>query len=580
MNIGKIVTATLLVAAVITISLGCGPKSEEAATAEYQEVTVQRGNLAVEITATGNLALSQTEELTFDIGGTVEEVLVDEGDTVTEGQVLARLDASEWEDYLEDLADKLTAAQRQVRAKERALTKAKINLDAKERAVAAKERELLQAQIDVQSAQRAVDVMQDVQEAQDAVDEAEYNLQIAQMRLKEALQSTGEGDPAYWANEVKLRQQRLQEARNELNEILTDPYYGGVTISEVYLKQLQLQLAKAKLAAAEEAVAAAKVDVTEAREDIADAETALADARQDLADAQEELDEARQTSLEIVAPFDGFITKVNIEGGDEVLKGTVALQIADPNKFEADILVSEMDIMQVKLGGEARVEVDALPGVTLPAEVTHIAPTATIQAGVVNYQVKVEVKSPQAMVHKQPARQKAMPDIAAGQLPPRLSQAVDEGRLTREQAEEIMRRIREGGGPPPGGLPGMPPPAGMPRTQPGQSPPITSLKDIQLREGLTVLVTITVEERNDVLLVPNQAITHQGTESYVRVSTDGTIEQRLVKTGISDWQFTEITAGLSEGETVLVPQGTTTPATGTQQPSPPPLFFPPPPRRR
>ena len=91
-------------------------------------------------------------------------------------------------------------------------------------------------------------------------------------------------------------------------------------------------------------------------------------------------------------------------------------------------------------------------------------------------------------------------------------------------------------------------------------------EDIQLREGLTVTVSIIVEERNDVLLVPNGAITTQGEQNFVQVlAADGTLEQRAIQTGISDWQFTEITDGLSEGEQVLVPEGTTTTTSTTQQ---------------
>ena len=87
-------------------------------------------------------------------------------------------------------------------------------------------------------------------------------------------------------------------------------------------------------------------------------------------------------------------------------------------------------------------------------------------------------------------------------------------------------------------------------------------EDFQLREGLTVTVSIIVEERNDVLLVPNKAITRRGAETYVQVlSPDGVTTERSITTGISDWQFTEVTEGLSEGEKVVVPQGTTTPPT-------------------
>jgi len=170
-----------------------------------------------------------------------------------------------------------------------------------------------------------------------------------------------------------------------------------------------------------------------------------------------------------------------------VLTGTVAVQLADPNKFEADILVSEMDILQVKENGEAWIQVDALPGMSLPATVTHISPTATIQSGVVNYEVTVEVEPP-------------------------------------ETAAQVSTMFPE---------------------------------DFQLREGLTVTVSIIVTESTDVLLVPNAAITSQGGETYVQiVSPDGTTQERVIQTGISNWQFTEVTSGLSEGEQVLVPQGT------------------------
>jgi len=104
-------------------------------------------------------------------------------------------------------------------------------------------------------------------------------------------------------------------------------------------------------------------------------------------------------------------------------------------------------------------------------------------------------------------------------------------------------------------------------------------EDFQLREGLTVTVTIIVEEKTDVLLVPNAAITIEGRQSYVQVVLPtGESEQRAIQTGISDYQFTEVTEGLSEGEVVLVPQGTTTTTTTSQQGPPRAMFFGGPPR--
>lgn len=416
--------------------------SDSASAAESQIATVQRGDLSIDITAAGNLALSLTEDLAVDLfyqEGTVAEVLVEEGDTVTEGQVLVKLDASEWAD----------------------------NLSTLETQVVEKERDQLQAKI---------------------------NLKNAQLSLENAK------EPSYSTQGSLV---------------------SSVDPLDIEIKELQVKLAESRLEDADEA----------------------------LTEAQEELDEALNSSPEITAPFAGFITQVNVSGGDEVKTGTVAVQLADPDKFEAEIMVSEMDIMNVELGGEAWVQVDAVTGLNLPAEVTHISPTATIQSGVVNYAVKVELQSLDEMAQKQQeARQEMMEDTLSGELPETIQQAITEGEITQEQAEEMMEMRQPGTG-------GEPEPA-----------PAATFESFQLRDGLTVTVSITVDESNDVLLVPNGAITNQGWQTCVQVlSPDGTIEERSITTGLSDWQYTEVTEGLSEGEQVVVTQGTTTTTTSFPQ---------------
>ena len=138
MNMRRIINKipiVLILFSLIILVVGCGSASDETGTLENQMATVQRGNLTIDITAAGNLALSRTEDLAFEIAGTVEEVLVEEGDSVEEGQVLARLDTSEWEDYLETLEAQLTTAERTLTTKERAVTTAERTLTTKERAL-------------------------------------------------------------------------------------------------------------------------------------------------------------------------------------------------------------------------------------------------------------------------------------------------------------------------------------------------------------------------------------------------------------------------------------------------------------
>ena len=99
-------------------------------------------------------------------------------------------------------------------------------------------------------------------------------------------------------------------------------------------------------------------------------------------------------------------------------------------------------------------------------------------------------------------------------------------------------------------------------------------EDFQLREGLTVTVTILVDARTDVLLVPSNAIIRRGTEVYIQVVKGDATEERAVETGISDWQYTEVISGLSEGERVVVPKNTSA-TTSTLQPRQGMFFSPP-----
>ncbi len=83
------------------------------------------------------------------------------------------------------------------------------------------------------------------------------------------------------------------------------------------------------------------------------------------------------------------------------------------------------------------------------------------------------------------------------------------------------------------------------------------------------MVSILIQQANNALLIPNQAVITQGRQTVVTVSQNGTSEVRPIKTGISNGQFTEVTDGLAEGEQVIIPKAAaTTPKAGqgTQQP--------------
>jgi HlyD family secretion protein len=79
----------------LVVSLGaCGGQNEAG---QNQLVEVRRGDLMVTVSADGNLAFVRDRKLVFGITGTIAEVNVEEGDWVSHGTVLAKLDTTSLE---------------------------------------------------------------------------------------------------------------------------------------------------------------------------------------------------------------------------------------------------------------------------------------------------------------------------------------------------------------------------------------------------------------------------------------------------------------------------------------------------
>ena len=562
MRIVKIMLTVLIITGLTIPSLSCTPEPDTTSAPENQVFTVERGNLIIDITASGNLALSLKEDLAFEVSGTeqepltVEEVLVEEGDSVEEGQILVTLDTTA-------LEEKVTSREQAFQIAELAVTTAEIDVQIAKDA----EETVRAAEIDLETATdnfRKITYPYtystftfDVPVAIVAIRDAER--QLAEVRTGLEVGSGSEEYDELWHNLGSAQDNLVQARERLLRGVGVDQFvaYGGdppLAIEDFWtLRAAQLAMEKAQ-STLDKAKRSFESGLNKAEVALDKAEVALEEARYDRDKAKDDLEKAV-----VVAPFAGFITAVNVEGGDEVKRGTVAVQLADPDKFEAEVMVGEMDILQLKLGADAIVQVDAMPEISLPAKVTHISPTATIQSGVVNYEVKVELQSLQPVQQEQQkTQQKAIESISPGELPPGLQQAVEEGRITREQALEIIQSRQQGQG-----------------EQQAQKP-LTIPQDFQLREGLTVTVSILVQENKNVLMVPNRTVTRRGQETYVQVvSPDGVTEERAIKTGISNWTHTEVTEGLSEGEEVVIPQATTETTQSSTSRSPMPFLGPP-----
>lgn len=74
-----------------------------------------------------------------------------------------------------------------------------------------------------------------------------------------------------------------------------------------------------------------------------------------------------------------------------------------------------------------------------------------------------------------------------------------------------------------------------------------------LRPEMTTHVRIIVEEKTDVLVIPNNAVRFEEGKTIVYLKGRDKTEAKQVTLGIRDDRFTEVVKGLEEGETIVVP---------------------------
>lgn len=96
--------------------------------------------------------------------------------------------------------------------------------------------------------------------------------------------------------------------------------------------------------------------------------------------AEASLNEARQNLAKttIYAPINGIISKLNVEKGERVvgtaqMAGTEMMRISDLNNVEARVDINENDILRVKIGDSADVEIDAYQNRKFKGIVSEIA---------------------------------------------------------------------------------------------------------------------------------------------------------------------------------------------------------------
>lgn len=215
---------------------------------------------------------------------------------------------------------------------------------------------------------------------------------------------------------------------------------------------------------------------------VASQELSLKQKENTLADAKDAL-----ADYIIRAPFGGVIAKMNVRAGDMASPSVSAATLVTTRKM-AEISLNEVDVAKIKVGQKAEITFDAIDGLKVLGEVTEIDTIGTVTQGVVNYGLKIGFNS----------------------------------------------------------------------------------EDSRVKPGMSVSVLITTNTKENVLIVPNSAVKSQSARHYVEtlaytadnseqdmksaargVVSETAPEKKFVEIGEANDSMTEIISGLNEGDAVV-----------------------------
>ena len=355
--------AVLLLCLALIGYTGCGKSNQE--DVSYQLVEVERGDLTVSVSGSGNISVSSEATLVFGTSGRINKIYVDDGDNVTRGDLIAKLDTASLELAITQAEIAVGQARYTQGEVEYKLEQAQYNLGEAEYSLNQAKYNLVQAEYDLVQAEY------NLAQAEYNLAQAEYDLDQVEIRHSLDLISTA-------VLEMAEERVRMAEESVELAE------------ESMSLAEESMGLTEERVRMAEEGVRIAEKGVRMVEESAKIAEIQLEAAEQALKEAQKQPDRAT-----ITAPFSGIVVSVNVDEGDTVSTATPIVHLIDLGSMELKEGVDEIDIPSVKLNQKAIIEVDALPDLLIEGKVSSISPVPTVQAGLVIYDVTISFDVPE-----------------------------------------------------------------------------------------------------------------------------------------------------------------------------------------
>ncbi len=490
----KTLSAISAILALALLAGGCSAGQETDSTVKISTQAVKQGSLQIGVYADGRITIPLTK-VNFATAGTIGEILVEPGQTVLAGDLLARLDTTDMQAAIDNAETSLRKAQiaydDAIATRDYTLKSEKIKLDSLyakyvarfddtiyQQAIADATDKVADKEVALALAQADLDALLAEQEALDTSDSVPgTESEVSPTPATTPTLTPAAPTPTPSPKDADDLDAAISAARKEV-----DAATAALDTAQTGLNNALVSLANAKArydsdkAAAKEAYNLQKLKY----ENLSASTTSIVNAELNLAEAQRKLDEAR-TALDhvnLTAPAAGKIIDIAFSAGDIVLARTSStagtsdfITLYDPANVQLVANVNESDISGLAVGQEMRVGVDALflenqPGTVLAVD---ILPKID-NTGIVTYAVT--------------------------------------GQLTKP--------------------------------------------DERILDGMSVFVLFLKKEKTGILLVSNKAVFMNDGRQHVHVQlADGTIEKRAVTLGLTNGTVSEVIDGLQAGEMVV-----------------------------
>ena len=550
----------LLAALAVAAYVGYGRYlAAQAPAAPPQTFPVRRGTVTSTVSSTGTVAPLTQAKLTFSGTGRVAEVDVKPGDAVTKGQVLAKLDTT-------DLALQVSQAKAQLSTAEAKLASIKAG---------SRPEDVKAAQAQLDAAKARLNAMlaggrpEDVAAAKASLDSATAKLhQLTAPPLDSDVKAAEQG--------VASAQAALQKAQTDLANLKAGPTPQDLKAAQLAVEQAkdnlwsqqtsrdgicgngrnpkyQCDAANASVAAAETALNTAQNNLVKLQqppkpEDVAAAEKAVASAQAQLVAAQSKLaqlkagpnpDDVAAAKAAVTEAQQNLILKQKPYTDADIQAQRQAVAQAEADLAQKQKPYTDADLQQAQAGvDQAKAQLDLaqynLDNAALLAPFDGVVSTVNVNPG--------EVSSGSSSI------------VLVNPKEVRLDLSVDETDIAHVALGQKSSVTFDA-------IPGKTFSGKVIAIAPNatiQSGVATYVVSVSLddpgpvKPGMTGNATIVYGEKTNVLVVPNRAIHTQGRNRTVDVLVNGQKETRQVQVGVSNEQLSEITAGLAEGDQVIV----------------------------